>query len=95
MRPEKISLDRTRAPGPNVFEGEVRQELFRGAVDQILVRLPCGLELTALVTGRGLDRVRLRPGEHIFCQVHPEDLVVVEERRGERSEGLGAPAPTP
>jgi spermidine/putrescine transport system ATP-binding protein len=77
IRPEKIQLARNRAVDSQAFEATVREEIFRGATDQLLLQTPGGLELTAIVTNRGATRDAIQRGDRVFCTVHPDDVIVL------------------
>jgi spermidine/putrescine transport system ATP-binding protein len=77
VRPERLSLSIDRPPGGNVFEAEIREQLFKGVIEQFLLRTRSGLDLTA-VTVRGITAdQRMRVGSSVYCQVQPNDVVVV------------------
>lgn len=77
IRPEKIHLEPVRPEGENVFEAEVIEELFKGAIDQLLVRSKSGLELTVVVANESADEHAFHEGDMLFCRIHPNDIVVV------------------
>ena len=79
IRPEKFRLSCRPLEGANVFEATIREEIFRGATDQLLLQTPLGLELTAVVANRGKSRVPPSAGDRVFCQVHHDDVVVLRE----------------
>jgi spermidine/putrescine transport system ATP-binding protein len=72
IRPENIRVQKSRPTGENIFEATIEQELFRGPMDQLLLRTPTGLTLTALVVGESLHR-----GDNVFGQVNPDDIIIV------------------
>jgi spermidine/putrescine transport system ATP-binding protein len=76
IRPEKIGV--TREPAQNRFAAEVKEELFKGASDQLLLRTRGGLELTVIVANAGAGRETFHVGDHVWCEVHADDVVVVE-----------------
>jgi spermidine/putrescine transport system ATP-binding protein len=78
VRPEKIRLSPTRPAGENIFEAVVHEEIFRGASDQLLVRTDAGFELTVVAANRGTGDETFHRGDRVFCQVHPEDIAVLE-----------------
>ncbi len=79
IRPEKINVTPTKPEGENVFEATVTAEIFKGATDELTVTTEGGLELTVLVANEGLMEFACHEGEKIWCQVHPEDAVLIEE----------------
>jgi spermidine/putrescine transport system ATP-binding protein len=79
VRPEKLRLTRHRPQGDNVFTATVVEELFRGAIDELLLRTPSGQELTALVANESGLTDALHAGDEVYVQLHPDDIVVVRE----------------
>jgi spermidine/putrescine transport system ATP-binding protein len=77
IRPEKIHLQKTKPAGDNVFEAEVREEIFKGAIDELSLRSPGGLELTAVLANESATQDAFQKGERVWCTVHPDDLVIV------------------
>jgi spermidine/putrescine transport system ATP-binding protein len=77
IRPEKLRLHVNRPPGGNEFEAEVREQLFKGAIDQFLLRTRSGLEFTAVADRGGSAGEAVRTGSRVFCQVRPADVVIV------------------
>src|SRR4051812_5371187 len=47
IRPEKVRVQRTRPAGDNVFAARIEEEIFRGAMDQLSLRIAPNLSLTA------------------------------------------------
>ncbi len=80
IRPEKIHLQKTKPAGDNVFEAEVDEELFKGALDELSLRTTGGLALTAIVANESATQEIFHKGEKVWCSLHPSDIVVV---RGE------------
>ena len=78
IRPEKFRVSCRPIDGPNVFQATICEEIFRGATDQLLLQTPGGLELTAVVANRGAGDEAVHRGDCVFCQVHPEDVVVLK-----------------
>lgn len=79
IRPEKINVTPEKPDGENVFRATVTEEIFKGATDELTVRTEGDLELTVLVANEGLMEFACHAGEQIWCQVHPEDAVLIEE----------------
>ena len=77
VRPEKLALSIDRPQGGNVFEAEVRQQLFKGVIEQFLLRTRSGLDLTAVAVRGITTDERIRVGCRVHCQVQPNDVVVV------------------
>jgi spermidine/putrescine transport system ATP-binding protein len=77
IRPEKIHLQKSRPTGINVFEAEVEEELFKGAMDELCLKTTGGLEITAVVANESATQDTFHKGEKVWCTLHPSDLVVV------------------
>ena len=78
VRPEKINVTAHRPAGENAFEATVEDELFRGAIDELCIRTAGGLELTVLVANEGQMKAAVHRGDRVWCQIHPEDAVLIE-----------------
>jgi len=79
IRPEKICMQRQPTQNRNVFEATVIEELFKGAIDQLLIQTASGLELTVMAANESVTQESFHVGDKIFCQLHADDIVVVEE----------------
>ncbi len=79
IRPEKINLTNARPNGENAFAVTVEEELFKGAIDELTVRTDGGLELTVLVANEGQMELAVHRGDRVWCQLHPEDVVLIED----------------
>jgi spermidine/putrescine transport system ATP-binding protein len=77
IRPEKIHLQKTRPACENVFEAEVDDELFKGAMDELSLKTAGGLELTAVTANESATQDTFHKGEKVWCGLHPSDIVVV------------------
>ncbi len=75
IRPEKIGI--AREAGSNRFAAEVKEELFKGAFDQLLVRTPGGLELTVIVANAGAGCETFHAGDRVWCEIHADDVIFV------------------
>jgi spermidine/putrescine transport system ATP-binding protein len=86
VRPEKIRLfaPDARPNGPeNVFPATVRSEVFKGAVDEMILDAGGGLELGALVANAGETACDFREGDEVSCFIHPNDIsLLVRESAG-------------
>jgi len=78
IRPEKIYLCRNTEPGQNVFEAKIVEELFKGAIDQLLIETAGGLQLTAMVANESVTQDSFHVGDKVYCHLHPDDIVVVQ-----------------
>jgi spermidine/putrescine transport system ATP-binding protein len=76
IRPEKIGVWHDPPAGENVLDCEVKEQVFKGAFDQLLLRTQSGLELTAIVANDTVARRPMRQGDRVFCQLRPPDLVI-------------------
>ena len=79
IRPEKINVTAARPDGDNAFEVTVEEELFRGAIDELCVRTSGGLELSVIVANEGRMETAFHRGDRVWCQIHPEDAVLIRE----------------
>ncbi|GAB4171143.1 MAG: polyamine ABC transporter ATP-binding protein [Terrimicrobiaceae bacterium] len=77
LRPEKIRLLPNPSGGANTFSGRVASEVFRGAVDELTVRLDSGLELGVLLPNDGVRGFDPHEGEIVHCLILPEDINIV------------------
>ncbi|MDB5334207.1 MAG: sulfate transporter ATP-binding protein [Phycisphaerales bacterium] len=82
IRPEKIRLSSRRPAGENVLEATVHEEIFRGATDQLLLQTAGGFELTAIVANQSAAEEAFHQGDRVFCQLHPDDVVVLAREGG-------------
>ena len=81
VRPEKVRISKhPPAHGvANTFEAVVVDELFKGAIDQLLLRTPGGLTLVAVVANESAAEESIHEGDRVYCQLHPSDVVLVRE----------------
>jgi spermidine/putrescine transport system ATP-binding protein len=77
IRPEKIALHKSCPPGPNVFQARIEEEIFRGPLNQLLLRTPSNLSLTVLVANESASQQNLHVGDTVFIQLHPADIVII------------------
>ncbi len=77
IRPEKIAIHKSRPPGLNVFQARIEEEIFRGPLNQLLLRTPSNLSLTALVVNESASQQNLHVGDTVFIQLHPADIVII------------------
>lgn len=77
LRPEKIRLYRKDPGGQNSFPGTISVEIFKGAVDDLTLRVQGGLELGALLANDGQEEMDFHEGENVFARIQPEDINVV------------------
>jgi spermidine/putrescine transport system ATP-binding protein len=80
IRPEKIHLRKARQGSfESCFEAHVEDELFKGAIDQLRLRTDSGLVLTAVVANESSGQEAVHAGDRVFCHLHPDDIVIVNE----------------
>ncbi|HEX4795374.1 MAG TPA: ABC transporter ATP-binding protein [Humisphaera sp.] len=87
VRPEKIRLSSRPTQGNNSFEATVREEIFRGATDQLHLETPGGTELTAVVANESSSEESFHKGDRVFCQIHADDIVVLQAGRADGNAG--------
>jgi spermidine/putrescine transport system ATP-binding protein len=73
IRPEKIEIHTERPAGENVLQAQVVEEIFKGAFDQLLLRIGQGIELTAIVPAGKSAR-----SSHVFCLLRQDDLIALQ-----------------
>jgi spermidine/putrescine transport system ATP-binding protein len=77
VRPERVRLDDHGAAVDNGLPGMVDRLVYLGATTQIVVRLPGGVAVQALVTNAD-DRSRLVPGTPVTVVVPPDAVRVLD-----------------
>ena len=80
VRPEKIYITRTKPAKENTFRGVIEEEIFRGAMDELRIRIAGGLQLMAVVANESAHEHAWHKGDAVFCAIHTDDIVVVEQR---------------
>lgn len=75
IRPEKVDVRRQRPPGENIFSGTISLEIFKGAVDDLIVTADGleALELSAMHANSS-GTVDFHEGEAVFFQIAPENI---------------------
>jgi spermidine/putrescine transport system ATP-binding protein len=76
-----IKLRKAKQGEENCFEARVEEQIFRGATDQLLLKTPSGLELTAVLANEGAGQEAIHKGDRVFCYVQPSDIVIVQEEQ--------------
>jgi spermidine/putrescine transport system ATP-binding protein len=80
IRPEKIHIEKRHPHGDfNIFEAEIAEEVFKGAIDDLTLRHASGLELTACAANESAHEECFARGDRVFCSIHPNDIVIVQE----------------
>ncbi len=60
----------------NQFKGTVK-EVERGAVSaEVIVELPGGTEITAIITRKSADRLELAPGKDAYVVIKATEIIV-------------------
>lgn len=86
IRPEKVEVHHTRLKGENVYPAFVVEEIFKGPADELVLNLASSdpnakpLRLHSLVPNFGTAKQIIHRGDNIFARIHPDDIVVVEEK---------------
>ena len=87
VRPEKIYITKTRPAKENAFRGTIEEEVFRGAMDELRIRIggtpgspSAGLTLLAMVPNESSHERSWHKGDTVFCTIHTDDIVVVEQK---------------
>jgi len=88
IRPEKIQLQHKPFQGENCYSASVLEEIFKGPSDALILGLEPGgenqIRLQSLVPNFGTDQQVIHRGDKVFAKIHPDDVVVVEEKTDER-----------
>ena len=79
VRPEKIYITRGRPAKENAFRGVIEEEVFRGAMDELSIRVSGGPEFMAVVANESAHERAWHKGDAVFCAIHADDIVVVEQ----------------
>jgi spermidine/putrescine transport system ATP-binding protein len=89
VRPEKIYITKTKPAKENAFKGTIEEEVFRGAMDELRIRIggtptsngtPTGLSLMAMVPNESAHERSWHKGDTVYCTIHTDDIVVVEQK---------------
>jgi spermidine/putrescine transport system ATP-binding protein len=78
IRPEKVDVHRQRPPGDNVFPATISLEIFKGAVDDLIVTADGieALELSAMHANSS-GTVDFHEGESVFFRIEPENISIL------------------
>jgi spermidine/putrescine transport system ATP-binding protein len=79
VRPEKIYITKTKPAKENAFRGTIQEEVFRGAMDELRIRVDGGLNLMVMVANESAHERSWHKGDVVFCTIHTDDIVVVEQ----------------
>jgi spermidine/putrescine transport system ATP-binding protein len=77
IRPEKVLVSLESLGGPNVLRARVQEEVFKGAMDQLLLATPGGVRIQALSANASSLRQGVHAGDEVYVTLHPDDLVVL------------------
>ena len=84
IRPEKIQLQHQPFSGDNCFTASVHEEIFKGPSDALILGLEPGgegqIRLHSLVPNFGTDQQVIHRGDKVHVKIHPDDVVVVEQK---------------
>lgn len=77
IRPEKVHVSKAPVSAENSFEARVEEEVFKGALDHLLLATTAGTVLNAVVANESALFEAIHRGDHVFCGLHASDVVVV------------------
>ena len=86
IRPEKIQIQHQPFKGENCYPAMVLEEIFKGPADELVLGLEPSAQgvypvrLHSLVPNYGTDKQLIHRGDRVFAKIHPDDIVVVEEK---------------
>ena len=86
IRPEKIQIQHKPLKGENCYPAVVLEEIFKGPADELVLGLEPSAQgvypvrLHSLVPNFGTDKQIIHRGDRVFAKIHPDDIVVVEEK---------------
>lgn len=67
IRPEKIHVGRTHPEQDNSFQVRVEEDMFKGALQELVLSTESGLAFTALLTNKGAPEDALKKGDRVWC----------------------------
>lgn len=75
VRPEKVEVFSEKPTGPNVFPGTISLEIFKGAVDDLIVTAdrPLQIELSAMHANAS-DAFDFHEGERVYFRISPANI---------------------
>ncbi|MDR0901954.1 MAG: ABC transporter ATP-binding protein [Opitutaceae bacterium] len=77
IRPEKILISKSLILEENVFQARVTEEVFQGVLDRLSIECAGGIRLTAVVANESAIMDAIHEGDHVWCGLHSDDVVVV------------------
>jgi len=78
IRPEKIYISKRRVHAVNVFIARIEEEIFQGAMDQLLLVTESGTQLHALAANESAMQKAFHEGDRVYCGLHLDDIVIVQ-----------------
>jgi spermidine/putrescine transport system ATP-binding protein len=78
IRAEKIRVSRSRVAAENGFEAHVEQQVFKGAIDRLLLVSTSGTRLTAIAMNEGALQPSQQRTDQVWCAIDPADVFVIE-----------------
>jgi len=79
VRPEKVHVSKSPITAENVFEARVTDEVFTGALDRLSLEcMTGGTRFSAVVANESALLEAIHEGDHVWCGLHIDDLVVVD-----------------
>lgn len=77
IRPEKIDILKRRVHAVDVFIARIEEEIFQGAMDQLLLVTENGTQLPALAANKSAMQKAFHEGDRVYCGRHLDDIVIV------------------
>jgi spermidine/putrescine transport system ATP-binding protein len=76
IRPERILISSAPPSGINTFKAILRERVFRGATEQLLLEMEGGSRLTAITMNAGSAGF-VREGDYVYGQIDPGAVIVL------------------
>ena len=78
IRPEKIFYSKRRVHAASVFIIRFEEEIFQGAMDQLLLATENGKQLHALVADESAMQKAVHKGDRVYCGLHLDNIVILQ-----------------
>jgi len=78
IRPEKVFISKRKLNATNVFVARIEEEIFQGAMDQLLLVAENGTRLNALAANESAMQKAFHEGDRVYCGLHVDDIVIVQ-----------------
>jgi spermidine/putrescine transport system ATP-binding protein len=78
IRPEKVFISKRKVNAANVFVARIEEEIFQGAMDQLLLVTETGTRLNALAANESAMQKAFHEGDRVYCGLHADDIVIVQ-----------------